>query len=262
MAIAALGGRHREVRVMAGSLTFATPRELCGLRAVVEHAAAMADSVYLDCPVDENLHRYLERMAFYHDLPANVVLSRPRPRLRSVTAPDRLIEVRRIHSSDAVEELASCVWQAAAAQFGRGRVATACATAVAAATENVLDHARSPIGGLVAAQRYRDSGLDLAVVDLGLGIPATLTSLARYAHLSDLHAVQLALADGITCTDEAGRGAGLCELVTAVQAAGSSTLVIQSGKAHVTANAVNSEVQLMTPATAVPGTWISLRLKP
>ena len=247
---------------MAASMIFATPRDLCGIRALIEHASCVADTVYIDCPVDENLHRYLERMAFYHDLPRNVILSRDRPRLRSNSLHQRLIEVRRIDCAEAVEELAICVWNVAVGQFGRGSMASACATAIAAATENVLDHAQSPIGGLVAAQRYSETGLELAVVDLGLGIPTTLTTHPKYADLSDLVAVQRALDDGVTCTGEEGRGAGLAELVKTVRVAGSSTLVIESGRAHVTACAGDAGVQLTEPAKPVPGTWISIRLKP
>lgn len=262
LAIANLVGPYGDVYVMAASMSVATPRDLCGLRALVEHAALVADSVHFDCPNDEQLHRYLDRMGFYDGLPANVAMSRQRPSLRGNRLSTKLIELRRIDSADAVEELANCVWHVAVAQFARGRVATACATAIASATENVLDHAKSPIGGFVAARRYDQSGIELAVVDLGLGIPATLRQKPKYADLSDLDAVQQALRDGVTCTDEIGRGAGLSELIKAVRVAGTSTLVIQSSTAHVSANAGHTAVQLMTQAKPMPGTWISLRLKP
>lgn len=73
-AIADLRDHRREVRLMAGSLRFATPREICGLRALVDHAAERADRVVFDCPIDADVHGYLARMNFYGQLPANVAL--------------------------------------------------------------------------------------------------------------------------------------------------------------------------------------------
>ena len=103
MAIADLRDHYDAVHLMAGSLSFATPRELCGLRALVDHAALHADTVYFDCPVATDVHRYLERMSFYDNLPLNVILSQSRPSVRTNDQAWRLIEVRRIDCVDAVE---------------------------------------------------------------------------------------------------------------------------------------------------------------
>jgi hypothetical protein len=254
--------RHAVAHLMAASMASATPRELCGLRALLDHAALHADVVHFDCPTDDQLHRYMERMALYENLPENVVLSRPRPHLRSSDHGKQLVELRRIDCADDVEAVAERVWKVAEGHFGSHPIARACATAIAAAAENVLDHANSPIGALVAAQRYKTTGLELAVVDLGLGIPAKLTSAPEYAHISDLAAVERALDDGVTSTGEPGRGAGLMELRSTVQRAGSSTLIIQSGRAHVIVGSADEPTRLLTPSVPVPGTWIAIRLRP
>lgn len=51
-AIGRLDGHEEHVQVMAASLGFATPLELCALRALVDHSAEHADVVLLDCPTD------------------------------------------------------------------------------------------------------------------------------------------------------------------------------------------------------------------
>jgi anti-sigma regulatory factor (Ser/Thr protein kinase) len=202
-------------------------------------------------------------MGFYADLHSSVVLSIEPPRLQVNDLGASLIELSHIHCADDIENLAQRVRGVAGTQFGKGPAANACAVAVAAAAENVLDHAKSPVGALVAAQRYVKRGeLELAVVDLGLGIPTTLTAIPDYSHLSDLDAVQRSLDIGVTATGEDGRGQGLTELVDAIRRTGSSTLVIQSGRAHVTVGSAEAANQLVTPSRPVPGTWISLTLKP
>jgi hypothetical protein len=259
----AIDRRLDEVQVMAGSLTFTTPADLCGLRALLDHAARHAATVHVDCPTSGQVNRYLTRMNFYADLPDNVILSRPVPQVRRMNRKERLVELSRISCGDDVEPFIERAWEVTKGHLGSVPLATACATALGAATENVLDHARSPIGALVAAQRYND-GLELAVVDLGLGIPTTLRREATYAGLSDLEAVERALDDGVTSTGEGGRGAGLYELVSAVGRAGSSTLVIRSGRAHLTASVRSGipSTQRTIPSSPVPGTWISVRLQP
>lgn len=261
--INAIDGPRGEVHLMAGSLAFTTPMELCGLRALVDHAARHANTVNFACPTSRDVHRYLARMNFYADLSENVILSEPIPQLRRQNRKTRLVELSRIRCGDDVQDFIGRVWEITKGQLGAGPMAKACATALGAATENVLDHASSPIGALVAAQRYRD-GLELAVVDIGLGIPTTLRRRSEYSALSDLEAVQLALEDNVTSTGEPGRGAGLPELIDAVGHAGNSTLVIRSGRAHLTASVrtAKRETQLLTPSSPVPGTWISVRLQP
>lgn len=255
--------RRDEVHVMAGSLAFTTPADLCGLRALLDHAARHAATVYFDCPTSGDVHRYLTRMNFYEDLPGNVLLSRSVPQLRRKDRKERLVELSRINCVDDVEPFIGRAWEVTKGQLGSGPLAKACATALGAATENVLDHARSPIGALVAAQRY-NNGLELAVVDLGLGIPTTLRREPKYAGLSDLEAVERALDDKVTSTGKDGRGAGLYELVSAVGRAGNSTLVIRSGRAHLTTSVRSriKDMQRATPSSPVPGTWISVRLQP
>jgi hypothetical protein len=263
-AVAALDGSYAVLEVMAGSLTFVTPLDLCALRALVDQTAMFCDSVFFDCPVTPDVHNYLGRMNFYKGMPPNVELSRNAPVLRRTNRKTRLIEVCRVESSDNVQRLEESVWAVAQPHFGSGPMARACVSVIAAATENVLDHAKSPVGAVVAAQSYRRTGLELAVVDLGLGIPNTLRSRSAYRGFTDIEAVERALDDGVTSTGEEGRGAGLAEIISSARRTKNSTLVIQSGHAQFTLSCSGGTTRTYStcPGMSTPGTWISLVLKP
>ena len=262
--IRAVNEPHSRIEVMASSLAFVTPVEMCGLRLMVECAADRADEVFFDCPSNGDVNRYLARMNFYSELPPNVVLSSVVPELRRRDRSKSLVELSRVQTRDDVEEFIRRSWEVTSAQFGVGRMAKACAVALGAASENVLEHAQSRNGALVAAQRYKNSGIELAVVDLGLGIPSTMRRVPKHSSLSDLEIVELALEDHVTSSQVAGRGAGLHELITAVERAGNATLAIQSGLAHLNVHFRDGtvEYQRLTPADEVQGTWISVRLLP
>jgi hypothetical protein len=170
----------------------------------------------------------------------------------------------RISTSNDVEALMDRVWRVAKSQFGTGRAAAVSATAIAAATENVIDHAQSPFGAYVSAQRYQRSRVELAVVDLGHGIPATLRQNPSHVGLSDLEALERALDDGISSVCDPGRGAGLAELVKGIAQAGNSSLRLRSGRAELALGWENGNEQRnrTVPAYPVRGTWISVILEP
>ncbi|MHB8438518.1 MAG: hypothetical protein ACYDD4_05070 [Acidimicrobiales bacterium] len=263
LAIAALEDEPGEVVIMAASFGFATPLDICGLRAVIDLAAIRADAVYLDCPASQDVHRYLARMDFYEGLPSNVTMSASVPKIKRKDRRQNLVELGRYSIGDDLGVFIESVFGVTKSHFDDGRLASACATALGAATENVLNHSESPIGALVAAQRYR-TGLELAVVDLGQGIPTTLRRNVQHAHLSDIEAIEESLIDGVSCTGEPNRGSGMHELVTAIQRAGNSTMVIRSGRGHVTIGVKDGAAHIgrRTPAHEVRGTWISVRLEP
>lgn len=248
---------------MAGSMTFATPGEICGLRALLDHAAQRADQVTFDCPGDADVHVYLARMDFYANLPTNVVLSRPAPSIRRRDRRSKLIELVRIRTPENVEALMGRVHRVAESHLGTGPAATACAVAVGEAVANVLDHAGTPEGALVAAQRYESTGLELAVVDLGDGIPTTLARSPAHRGLEDLEAIERSLKDGVSRIDDPGRGAGLADVVRAVGKAGTASLRIGSGRAQLSVGWTTGRQRRnrIVPGSAVPGTWIALTLE-
>jgi hypothetical protein len=87
---------------------------------LIDHAAENAGRVRLECPSDPSVHRYLERMNVYDQLPANVTLSAPRPAIRRRDIGERLIELLRIRTADDAEVLMDRVNAIASDQLGRG----------------------------------------------------------------------------------------------------------------------------------------------
>jgi anti-sigma regulatory factor (Ser/Thr protein kinase) len=262
-AIKQIDGTQEEVHLLAGSVRFADPLDICALRSLIDHAAENALQVRLECPGDSNVHCYLERVNVYDDLPPNVILSTRRPPIQRRALSEKLIELTRVRTSDDAEALMDKVNAIASGQFGRGTLATAFATAIGATAENAVMHSRSPTGALVAAQRYKGTGLELAVVDRGLGIPQTLTQNPRHRGLSDLEAVERSLEDGVSSSPNDGRGAGLWELEAAVAASRDATLAIASGQADLSLSWRGGvrTCNRTTPAEPISGTWISIRLE-
>jgi len=75
-------------------------------------------------------------------------------------------------------------------------------------TDNVLQHAEAPLGGLVQLSHYRQAGwLEFAVADAGRGIPDTMRT--TRTGISDLEALELSIKRGITRHKDFGQGNGL-----------------------------------------------------
>lgn len=76
-------------------------------------------------------------------------------------------------------------------------------------TDNVINHAQSPVGGIVQVTNRRQSEqIELVVVDVGLGIPNTLRPTHPELH-SDSEALHAAIREGVTRDKNVGQGNGL-----------------------------------------------------
>jgi hypothetical protein len=98
-------------------------------------------------------------------------------------------------------------------------------------TDNVLNHAQSPDGGLVQVTTYGESGLiGFVVGDSGCGILASM----REGHpklRSDAHAIGEAVKAGVTRNPDAGQGNGLAGTLRIALLSGGS-FALTSGIAH------------------------------
>jgi anti-sigma regulatory factor (Ser/Thr protein kinase) len=96
-------------------------------------------------------------------------------------------------------------------------------------TDNVLNHAESPRGGLVQVSTFTDSHLiKLVVADGGRGIPAAMR--LAYPRLSDFEAITEAMKPGVTSPPDAGQGNGLAGSVRIARFAEGSFKIL-SGRA-------------------------------
>ena len=98
--------------------------------------------------------------------------------------------------------------------------------------QNVVEHAGSPVGGFVAAQRYKSGAPDeriiVAVGDVGVGIRESLRP--RYGDMTDAEAITQAIRWNVSRVSEDGRGQGLPGVVEGVRGL-EGILWIRSGSA-------------------------------
>ena len=125
--------------------------------------------------------------------------------------------------------------------------------------ENVVHHADTPIGGFAAAQGWRrNQDFEIAIVDLGIGMRASLTKNPDYADISDdATAIRRALEPRVSATPERNAGIGLFITKLLLEANG-GLLLVRSGYGSVRAGVVD-EAKL--EAVALPGTIVALRAR-
>lgn len=258
--VQAVGLPVPRLAVEAAGMVFVQPLELCLLRLLLERAATVAKRVVFVAPTDRDVANYIVRMNLSAGLSPNVEATGLRALGRRRNLADRLIELTPISTRAEVAELDSRVSDVASQRFVDRSVAKAFVTAFLATTDNAIEHAESPSGAFVAAQRYRDR-LELAVVDGGRGIAASLAENPMHVGLDDESAIVAALG-GATRHVGPGHGAGLAELVEKVSRVRASTLLIASGRGTATVTAISgrSDTRVTSTSVATTGTWIGITL--
>lgn len=127
-------------------------------------------------------------------------------------------------------------------------------------TENVGYHASTTYGGFAAVQYLRHSSeIEVAITDLGVGIPESLSSNVKLAASvsNDLLAIQIALTATITATPWRNSGYGLT-FVQILLALNEGRLLVRSGRGHVLRGAKPSDRMVNQ---YLPGTLVGMRLR-
>ena len=120
-------------------------------------------------------------------------------------------------------------------------------------TDNVLQHAGSPQGGLVQLNHYPNAHwLEFAVADAGKGIPDTIRT--TRSGLTDPQALELSVRQGITRDKEVGQGNGLFGTFQASRV-GEGDFTIHSGYAS-----IGSDMEAKAERVPVNGTLVVVRL--
>ena len=126
--------------------------------------------------------------------------------------------------------------------------------------ENVLNHADTPLGGFAMAQAWpRRSEIEVAIVDLGVGIRASLTKNPAYAHINDdLEAVKTALERRVT-GNTTGRNSGIGLYITRLLLReNGGVLLLRSGRGEVYSG---SREEGFGRTNTFPGTIVALRAR-
>lgn len=125
--------------------------------------------------------------------------------------------------------------------------------------ENVVHHADTPIGGFGAAQGWpRNNEFEMAIVDLGVGMRASLTKNPDHADIGDdAEAITRALQPRVSATPERNAGIGLFITKLLLEANG-GLLLIRSGYGSVHAGSVD---RAALEDAELPGTLVALRAR-
>ena len=123
--------------------------------------------------------------------------------------------------------------------------------------ENVVHHAYTDLGGFAVAQSSRKRRtFEIGIVDLGVGVPASLARNPTYAHIStDMAAVATALQPRVSSTPERNAGIGLYITKLLLRSNGGQ-LLVRSGHAAVCRGADETEEER---EIHFPGTIVALR---
>jgi len=206
------------VTIDLSGLEFIDAFGLVGLAAHALEATLEDREIRLRMPRDGNAAKYLARMHVGDLLDGcGVELDRSLPTIRERDRRDRLIELQSFLDSRGGEQLANYLWGRLEGEVDP-QLVTQIYEAAGELGNNVIEHAKSPAGGYMAAQCYRrgkpDEHLVVAVGDVGIGIQASLTR--RYGPMSEADAIEKALKPFVSGTDDPGRGQGLPGIVEGV----------------------------------------------
>jgi hypothetical protein len=161
---------------------------------------------------------YLTRMGFWEEVGERLELAGGRLPVRPQWSEDKnvLIDVTILHSRDSVHVMlrktGEILQDLGFTPIGRGHVMEV----LSELSSNVLDHAQSELGGVVATQTYRSRQtgtryLVMSIGDAGIGVRKSLSNNGQLAERleSDAQALGVAVQMGASRFASGGRGGGL-----------------------------------------------------
>ncbi|HEX6781775.1 MAG TPA: hypothetical protein VF125_07060 [Solirubrobacterales bacterium] len=241
-------------------LTFIGPACLAFLVAVVRNgreSGMMADGSMIVWPASVPARTYLHRMDAIRVLFEHEANDPPDPVVRHEAS--GLKECEHFSSEKGGRRVAAALSKAIQDEVDTDRATEAaldvCLTELA---ENVYFHAEAEAGGFAAAQRFKNTQeIEIAIVDLGRGIAASLAGNPEYAQEAkdDISAIKAAIRPLVTSTPERNSGYGLA-LTRFLLEMNDGRLIVWSGKGKVQFGEKHAEKRV----DEMPGTVVALRL--
>ena len=245
-------------RLDLARIGFVDAYALTGLACFVASAARDGLPVRVVLPEEPDVRSWLSRMHLGDVLEAfDVHVEGELPRVAEHDRRDALIELQRFRDAHGSDRLASFIWERL--QGGAdGEVVNQLFEATGELGANVVEHAGSPSGGFVAAQRYKagtaDERIIVAVGDAGIGIRESLRP--RYGDMTDDAAIRRAVQWHVSRVPEEGRGQGLPGVVDGVRGL-DGTIWIRSG---VALRRITRSRQTTLGVSRLQGTIVGARL--
>jgi anti-anti-sigma regulatory factor/anti-sigma regulatory factor (Ser/Thr protein kinase) len=248
------------VHLDLSEVTFVSPASLALLVATMRRGrenGTIADASYIVRPASEPVSNYLHRMDFLKVLFEKEPVAVADPVTKHEAS--GLKECEHFFSEKGGRDVATGLSKALQEKVETDPVASASLKlCLIELTENVHFHAASPHGGFAAAQTFKNSKeIEVAIVDLGIGIASSLRKNPEHAHEaeSDTEAINAAIRPLVTATPDRNSGYGLA-FTRFLLEMNSGRLIVWSGEGWVQfgENAVEKTVE------SLPGTLVVLRL--
>ena len=200
-------------------VSFVDAYALTGLACFIASAARDGLPVRLALPEHPDVRSWLSRMHLGDVIDTfEVDVEGVLPRVAERDRRDTLIELQRFDDSHGSHRLATFIWERLEGGAD-GEVVNELFEAAGELGQNVVEHAGSPAGGFVAAQRYKagapEERIIVAVGDVGVGIRELLRP--RYGEITHGEAITSAIQWNVSSVREEGRGQGLPSVVEGVR---------------------------------------------
>ncbi len=241
-------------------LTFIGPAALAYMVAVMRRGRenkVIANGSMILHPRSMAVKTYLHRMDALQVLFEKEPTSIPDPVVRHDAS--GLKECEHFSSEDGGRRVARGLAQAVQEEVETDKLTEAaldiCLTELA---ENIYFHADSSHGGFAAAQTFKNSReIEIAIVDLGVGIARSLSANPDYAEEAsdDISAIKAAIRPLVTATPERNSGYGLA-LTRFLLEINDGRLIVWSGRGFVQFGEKHIEKRVEN----LPGTIVALRL--
>lgn len=240
-------------------VTFIDAYGLVGLACCIAVAAGEGHTVQLRLPVSDELQTYLARMHLGELIDRYDVESYGNlPEVRELDRRDSLIELQSFHDVHGSDRLAAFIWDRLVGRADN-EVVTQLYEATGELGLNVVEHAWSPAGGFVAAQRYQrgqpGERAIVAVGDVGVGIRESLREL--HGPMTDGEAIDRAIQRDVSRFPDPGRGQGLASVAEGVRALGGTVRIRTGGASRVLSRSVREARDTLLP---LQGTIVGARL--
>lgn len=239
-------------------LTFMGPAALATTTATLMKArdAGLIAGGAIAHPQAKGIYRYLHRMDFFRVLFHEPDFPDPSTR----HGPDGLLECQHFKEDKDLRGVAAAILAAIEQKRDIDAMARyALDTCLSEVVENVLFHAYTEHGGVAAVQAFKKE-LEIAIVDLGEGIAASLARNPTYAELArrdDITAIRTAMTPNVTSTPHRNKGWGLAftELLLALNG---GKLFVRSGQGLVIRGPKNTD---KLDDVTLPGTLVAMRIR-
>ena len=185
-------------------------------------------------PEDAKVRSYLRSAGVFSVMRDLVWFGDPQPEdlIPAQTRLRPMVPCTHFDTEDEIELLANQMEELFHTELmGYGGILETCHTIFSELATNVLNHADSA-GGYVLAQQYnyRDGPIvEIAVADCGIGIHASLQKNRNHEQIvSDADAIELAVKEGVSSLDDRWRGYGLYYVTDGVKQNNNREMTIRS----------------------------------